>query len=130
MRVAAAVVMLAALLVFIQLVTGGTFLLEVAGYPTLKGTSDLHIFMGFFVALVALIAPILAWLSKPKHGALRYSSTIMFVLILLGGSLGFDKPQLLGHYLFAMIIFGTAIATTFYAVRWNRMPKSVVGPSP
>jgi len=130
MRAAAWVVILAALLVFIQLVTGGTFLLEVAGYPTLKGTSDLHITMGFLVGFIALIALILAWLSKPKYGALRYSSTIMFVLIFLGGGLGFDKPSLLAHYLFGMVIFGTAVATTFYAVRWSRMPKSPLSQPP
>jgi len=119
MRVAALLVHLTALLVFVQLVTGGSFLIEDLGGGT-------HVALGYVAGVVALIAAILAWASKPSYHALRYSSTVTLLLLVVTGLIS-RKVEMLAHYEVAIVLFGVSVATTFYAVRWSRMPTSPAG---
>ena len=126
MRAAAIAVYLTTILVFLQFVTGGTFLLEAAGYPSVAGTGDTHMSVGYIAALFALAAVILVWVSKPAHWGLRYASTSAFVLMFFQGGLGFEKTTILEHYLLGTLVFISTLAATFFASRWNKMPKSMV----
>lgn len=128
MRIAAVISHLTAVLIFFQLVTGGPFALGSASLASAVG--DTHVFLGFITGLVALIAVIAAWISKPAYKAFRYTSIVILALFFLVGFAA-DKTAMNGilvHYEFAVLLFGTAIAWTFYTVRWNRMPKPAVAP--
>ncbi len=111
------------LLIFFQLVTGGPLVLGSASLADSIG--DTHVFLGFITGILALIAVIAAWISKPAYKAFRYTRIVILVLFFLVGFAA-DKTAMNGilvHYEFAVLLFGTAIAGTFYTVRWNRMPK-------
>ncbi len=129
MRIAAILYMVTLLLIFDQLVTGGPYALGLGNLTEAFG--GFHAFMGYITGLLSLILVIAAWVSKPAYNAFRYITLVMFVLYFLVGSTS-DKTALGGilpHYEIAVIFFGTAIAGTFYAVRWNRMSKATVAPA-
>jgi len=126
MRIAAILYLVTAFLIFLQLVTGGPFALGPSYLAAALG--DFHFIMGFITGILGLIAVIAVWFSKPAYKAFRYTSIVLLVLLFLVGFTS-DKSALNGilpHYEIAVITFGTAIAGTFYAIRWNRMPKPAV----
>lgn len=125
MRIAALLFFVTAVLIFLQLVTGGVFAVGSASLANSIG--DTHVVMGFLTGLLSLITVIAAWVSKPAYKAFRYTNIAMLVLFFLVGFTA-DKSAMNGilvHYEFAVLLFGSAIAGTFYTFRWNKMPKPV-----
>ncbi len=129
MRIAALLFYVTAVLIFFQLVTGGP--LALGSVSLANSVADTHVFMGFITGILGLITVVAAWVSKPAYKAFRYITIVMLVLFFLVGFAA-DKTALNGilvHYELAVLLFGTAIAGTFYAVRWNRMPKPAAAAS-
>lgn len=117
-------------MIYFQLVTGGPY--AVGSSSLADAVGGTHAFMGFITGILAIILVIAAWISKPAYKAFRYTATAILVLFILVGFTS-DKTALNGitvHYEFAVLLFGAAIASTFYTVRWNRMPKPPVAASP
>ena len=106
-----------AFMIFIQAITGAATALNFYGF-------DAHMLSGIVVAILALVSTVLAFVTKPKYTALRYSSLVLFVLVLIQGGIGFQAktsdPLVVVHFVNFLIIFGTSIAITFYAFRWGR----------
>ncbi len=129
MRIAAILYLVMTVLIFDQLVTGGPFAL---GTGNLAGAfGDFHFIMGFITGILSIVVVIAAWLAKPAYKAFRYTTLVILILFFLVGFTS-DKTALsvgiIPHYEFAVILFGAAIAGTFYAIRWNRMPKPTAAP--
>jgi hypothetical protein len=117
LKIAALLVHLTAALVFLQLVTGGYFLINLVSYG--------YFLTGIAVGIVSRVAMIAAIVSKPKYNTLRYSSATVFALLVLAGFTS-DKSTMFPHYVFAILAFGAVVASMFYAVRWNRMATGQV----
>lgn len=117
MKTVAYIFPVTAFVVFVQAITGAATVLNFYGF-------DAHMMSGYAVAILALVSTILAFATKPKYSALRYSSLVLFVLVLIQGGLGFQAqnsdPLVVAHFVNSLIIFGTSIAITFYAFRWGR----------
>ncbi len=129
MRIAAILYLVTTVLIFDQLVTGGPFALGIGNLTDAFG--NFHVILGFITGILSLIVVIAAWLSKPAYKAFRYTTIVILILFFLVGFTS-DKTALNGivtHYEFAVILFGTAIAGTFYAIRWNKMPKPTMAPT-
>ncbi len=130
MRIAAILSHITAALIYLQLVTGGPFALIPYYFTSETPLGGYHFIFGLIAGILGIIVVIAAWLSKPAFKAFRYTSTIILVLLFLVGFTS-DKSAMNGiliHYEIAVLLFGAAIAGTFYAVRWNRMPKPAVAP--
>ena len=129
MRIASILYLVMTVLIFDQLVTGGPFALGLGNLTDAFG--NFHFIMGFITGILSIIVVIAAWLAKPAYKAFRYTTLVILILFFLVGFTS-DKTALSGgilpHYEIAVILFGTAIAGTFYAIRWNRMPKPVMAP--
>ncbi len=80
---------------------------------------------GYVTGAVALVAMIVAIYTKPKYNALRYSSVVLFVLVVVQGLLGFSAqtsdPLVAVHFTNSLLIYGISIAMVFYGFRWGRM---------
>lgn len=115
-----------ALVIFLQAITGAATVLNFYGFGA-------HLISGLVVAVLALVSTLVAFVNKPKYNALRYSSLVLFLLVLLQGGLGFmaqtSDPLVVVHFTNALIILGTSIAITFYAFRWGRMQPAPAMPS-
>ncbi len=127
MRIAAILSFVTAILIYSQLLTGGPFLI-LSGEGSAVGF--VHSIIGFISGILAIIVVIAAWISKPAYKAFRYSSLVILILFILVGFAA-DKPAntILIHYELAVLLFGTAIAGTFYTFRWNKMPKPAAATS-
>lgn len=125
MRKAAYIFPATAFVVFLQAITGAATVLSFYGF-------DAHMLSGYAVAALALVSAAVAFAVKPRYTALRYSSLVLFVLILIQGGIGFlaqTSDQLVAvHFVNALILFGTSIAITFYAFRWGRMQTAPAMP--
>jgi heme A synthase len=109
---------LTALVIFIQGLTGGYTVLDFYDFGA-------HMTSGYVTGLFALVAMILALTAKPKYIALRYSSVVLFALVVLQGLIGFvaeTSDMIVGiHFINFLVLYGISIAMVFYAFRWNRM---------
>jgi len=127
MKTVAYIFPVTALVIFVQAITGAATVLNFYGF-------DAHMLTGYVVALLALASTILAFVAKPKYSALRYSSLVLFVLVLIQGGIGFQAQTsdqlVVAHFVNSLIIFGTSIAITFYAFRWGRMQGAPSMPAP
>lgn len=126
MRIAAILYMVTAFLIFLQLVTGGPFALGPSYLADALG--HVHFIIGSITGILGLIVVIAVWLSKPAYKAFRYISIVLLVLLFLVGFSADKSPPngILPHYEIAVVTFGIAIAGTFYAIRWNKMPKPTI----
>jgi heme A synthase len=108
---------LTALVIFIQGLTGG--------YTVLDFDFGAHMTSGYVTGLFALVAMVLALAAKPKYNALRYSSVVLFALVVIQGLIGFvaeTSDSTVGiHFINFLVLYGVSIAMVFYAFRWNRM---------
>lgn len=109
---------LTAIAIFVQAITGAATVLNFYGF-------DAHLMSGYVVAVLAVFATIVAFVSKPKYNALRYSSLVLLALVLIQGALGFQAEMsdqlVVVHFVNSLVIYGTSIATIFYAFKWGRM---------
>ena len=125
MKTVAYIFPVTAFVVFIQAITGAATVLNFYGF-------DAHMMSGYVVAALALVSTLLAFATKPKYNALRYSSLVLFVLVLIQGGIGFQAQSsdqlVVAHFVNSLIIFGTSIAITFYAFRWGRTLAGPVAP--
>jgi hypothetical protein len=55
----------------------------------------------------------------------RYSSVVLFALVVIQGLIGFSaetSDMIVGiHFINFLLLYGISIAMVFYAFRWNRM---------
>jgi heme A synthase len=118
MRMIAYIFPVTAALIFYQAVSGAVTVLNFMDVGT-------HMASGYVVGLVALIAAVVAFASKPAYRRLRYSSVVLFVLVVVQGLLGFaaqTSDQLVAvHFANALIVYGISIAMMLFAFRWSRM---------
>jgi heme A synthase len=112
---------LTALVIFIQGLTGGYTVLDFYDFGA-------HMTTGYVTGIFALVAMILAVAAKPKYNALRYSSVVLFVLVVIQGLIGFSAETsdlIVGtHFINFLVLYGISIAMVFYAFRWNRMANT------
>jgi heme A synthase len=112
---------IAALVIFFQAITGAATVLGFYDFAT-------HMLTGYVTGAVALAALGLAFWAKPKDTPLRYSSLVLFALVVIQGELGFaaqsSDPLVVAHFVNALLIFGVSIAMVFYSVRWGRMTST------
>ena len=84
-----------------------------------------HETLGWITAVVVLAAMIVAFVSKPKYNALRYSSVVLFVLVVLQGILGSSVETsdlyVAVHFAVSLLIYGGSVVLVFRAFRWDRM---------
>jgi heme A synthase len=125
MKTVAYIFPVTAFVVFLQAITGAATALNFYGY-------DAHMMTGYVVAALALVSTAIAFVTKPKYNALRYSSLVLFALVLIQGGIGFlaktSDPLVVVHFVNFLILFGTSIAITFYAFRWGRTPAAPAMP--
>jgi heme A synthase len=77
---------------------------------------------GYVTGVFALVAMILVLRAKTRYSALRYSSVVLFALVVLQGLIGFVADTIIGiHFINFLVLYGISIAMVFYAFRWNRM---------
>lgn len=127
MKTAGYIFPVTAFVVFIQAITGAATVLNFYDFGA-------HLVSGYVVAIFALASVVVAFISKPKYNALRYSSLVLFVLVLIQGAIGFQAQTsdqlVVVHFVNALIMFGISIAMTFYAFRWGRMQPAPATPGP
>jgi len=125
MKTVAYIFPVTAIVVFLQAITGAATVLNFYGF-------DAHMMTGYVVAALALVSAAIAFGTKPKYNALRYSSLVLFILVLVQGGIGFlakTSDQLVEvHFVNFLILFGTSIAITFYAFRWGRLQAAPAMP--
>lgn len=125
-KTAAYVFPITAIVVFVQSITGAATVLSFLGFDT-------HMTTGVITGVFVLVSAITAFVVKPKYGALRYSSLVMLILVVLQGALGFSAETsdqlVVAHFVIALTLFGIAIAMVFYAFRWDRM-GAAAAPTP
>lgn len=81
MKVPALLFMVTAAVIFLQLVAGVLF---VFGFFS----SELHITTGIITGIFSLAIMVAALVSKPRYNALRLTSVMLFLLVLLQAGLG------------------------------------------
>ncbi len=125
MKTVAYIFPVTAFVIFIQAITGAATVLDFFGFDT-------HMTTGVITGVFVLVSAVVAFAVKPKFNALRYSSLVLLVLVVLQGALGFSAETsdqlVVVHFVIALTLFGIAIATTFYSFRWDRLggvPSSV-----
>ncbi len=118
MKTVAYIFPITAAVVFIQAITGAATVLSFVEFDT-------HMSIGYVTGVFVLASAIVAFAMKPKYNALRYSSLVLLVLVVLQGILGFSAETsdqlVVVHFIIALTLFGIAIATVFYSFRWGRM---------
>ena len=118
MKTAALFFPLTSAVIFVQSLTGAY---TVLGFYYFEA----HMTTGYVTGVFALLAMILANVVKPKYNALRYSSMVLFVLVVIQGFLGFSAETsdqfVLFHFGNFLVLYGISIAMVFYAFRWSRM---------
>ncbi len=126
MKTVAYIFPVTALVIFIQAITGAATVLDFFNFDT-------HMAIGVVTGVFVLLATIIAFAVKPKYGALRYSSLVLLVLVVLQGMLGFSAETsdqlVVSHFVIALTLFGISIATVFYSFRWGRI-GAVAAPMP
>lgn len=107
-----------AAVVFFQAISGASTVLDFYNF-------DMHMMTGYVTAVFALVAVIIPFVLKPKYNALRYSSLVLFILVVLQGFIGFaaeKSDQVVAiHFVNFLILYAVVISTIFYAFRWGRM---------
>ncbi|HZW58227.1 MAG TPA: hypothetical protein VFF30_18205 [Nitrososphaerales archaeon] len=102
------------------------FLQGITGASTVLNFYDVgsHLASGYVTGVFALADLVIAFIAKPKSIALRYSSLVLFILVVIQGMLGFaamTSDQIVAaHFTNFLVLFGVSIATIFYAFRWGR----------
>jgi hypothetical protein len=113
---------LIALVIFIQGLTGGFTVLDFYDVGA-------HMTSGYVTGIFALVGMILAFAAKPKYNALRYSSVVLFALVVIQGLIGFSaetSDQIVSiHFINFLVLYSISIAMVFYAFRWNRMANTL-----
>jgi len=117
---------LTGIVVFLQAITGAALSMGFYDFGA-------HEMSGYLVGILALVSTAVALAVKPKYNALRYASLTLLVLAIMQGALGFaartSDQLVIVHFATALIIYGIAIAITFYSFRWGRQPAAPVMPS-
>ena len=107
-----------AIVIFVQAITGSLTVLSFYDFGN-------HQTLGYAVGVLALASAAIAFTTKPKYNALRYSSLVLLVLVIAQGLVGFSaetSDQLVAvHFVNALVLFGVSIAMIFYSFRWGRM---------
>jgi uncharacterized membrane protein YhaH (DUF805 family) len=115
MKTSALVVQITAGLIFIQMITGGWYLLS--------GDSLGHFFTGLIVFFLAVASVVLALRAKPKHNAFRYSTIALLAFVVLAGFTS-EKGTMFYHYVMALIVFGVVVTASYHSARWSREASS------
>jgi hypothetical protein len=114
-----------AIVVFIQLALGGLLT-----FDFINATP--HIITGFVVFALAIATMVFAFIGKPRFRPVQMISIGLVVLLLIQIILGFatlssgSSVVAWIHLVNALAIYGMAVAGTFLAIQWNRMPISQV----
>lgn len=118
MRTVAYIFSITAIIIFIQAITGAATVLNFYDFGS-------HEITGYVTGVFVLISTAIAFAVKPKYNALRYSSIVLLVLVILQGLVGFSaetSDQLVAvHFVNALVLYGISIAMIFYSFRWGRM---------
>ncbi len=118
MRIPSILFFATAIIVFFQMIAGALLVFSFIGF-------EAHMYAGFVTGIFALVTAVAAFMAKPRYNAFRYTSLVLLVLLVLQGGLGFVASSdsiVVVHFVNAMVLYGVAIAGTFYAYRWNKMP--------
>jgi heme A synthase len=127
MRRASLIFRITSLFVFVQILLGGLLTFDFV-------TAAPHIIFGFLVLVLAILAAMVAWTSKPAFRPIRMLSMGLVVLVLVQVVLGFatlgSGSQIVAwlHFVVGMGIYGMSIAGTFMAMRWDTIARSGVPP--
>ena len=112
--------------IFFQAVTGAATVLAFYDF-------NLHMDTGYLVGVLALASAAVAFGRKPKYNTLRYASLVLFVLVVLQGLIGFmaetSDEIVVVHFTNALLVYGSAIATLIYSLRWGKMGTAPAPPS-
>ncbi len=115
-----------AIVIFVQAITGAVTVLNFYD-------AGAHMNTGYLVGILALVSTVIAFWMKPKYNALRYSSLVLLILVIVQGGLGFaasTSDQLVAvHFVNALVLYGVSIAMVFYSFRWSRMMPAVAKPN-
>lgn len=118
-----------AMVVFFQAISGAATVLDFYNF-------DLHMMTGYLTGVFALVAAVIPFVVKPKYDALRYSSLVLLILVVVQGLLGFAAEKsdtvVAVHFANFLVLYGVIIAMIFYAFRWGRVTptEQVVAPKP
>jgi heme A synthase len=109
--------------IFLQLVLGA---LLVFGYID----TTVHIIDGIIVLGLAVATMVVTILSKPRYRPSMLLSSILVVLIVVQGILGFiafnNNAVVVVHFTNAMIIYALAVMGVFYSRQWSKMSQNTV----
>lgn len=116
MKIGGLVFQITTVAVFLQLLLGGLLTFDFIN-------AGVHIVTGLVVFVLAIVAMIVSFVSRPRSKSLQLTSVVLVVLIIIQIVLGFNTlktgNQVIAwiHFANAMVIYGVAIAGTFVALR-------------
>ena len=107
---------LTSIVIFVQLLTGGAFLMV----GPVVGEDFGHVIAGLLVFVVAWFGVYGATSVRPPVRAARVFAAATFVLVLTAGLFA-SKETLFQHYGLAVLAFGTSLASTFFTLGTSRV---------
>ena len=110
MKLAAVSALATAGLIFIQLITGGNYLIS--------GVSLEHPYTGLIVWASAAVSVILAFFSEPEDWTFRLSTVAVLILVSTAGVTS-SKSIMVIHYSFGILAFASGIVAAACALIWN-----------
>ena len=122
MKIGGLVFQITTVAVFLQLLLGGLLTFDFIN-------AGVHIVTGLVVFVLAIVAMIVSFVSRPRSKSLQLTSVVLVVLIIIQIVLGFNTlktgNQVIAwiHFANAMVIYGVAIAGTFVALRLGQTDK-------
>ena len=122
MKIGGLVFQITTIAVFLQLLLGGLLTFDFIN-------AGVHIVAGLVVFVLAIVAMIVSFVSRPRSKSLQLTSVVLVVLIIIQIVLGFNTlktgNQVIAwiHFANAMVIYGVAIAGTFVALRLGQTDK-------
>ena len=118
MRVAGIAALVVSGFLYVQMILGGAMLID--------RTTNVHTSLGHFIPLLALIAAIILWRTKPPSRLLRWGGILLFVLTaiqaeVLGTQIDpvptTDRLFLAAHGINAVLIFAFTLVLAVVAIR-------------